>query len=51
MDLFCNEKLYCRVPAEIPYLEKNLFVRYGPKRSQPIRLQGFLINLIPRTNQ
>ena len=39
------------VPAQIPYLEKYLFLRYRPKCSQPIRLQDFLINHISRTNQ
>ena len=42
--------IYC-VPAQIPYLGKFLFLRYGPKRSQPIRLQDFLINHLSRTNQ
>ena len=34
-------KIYviCCVPAQIPYLGKILFLRYGPKCSQPIRLQ------------
>ena len=46
-------KMYiiCCVPAQIPYLGKFLFLRYGPKCSQPIRLQYFLINCISRTNQ
>ena len=46
-------KIYiiCCVPAQIPYLGKFLFLRYGPKCSQPIRLQDFLINYISRTNQ
>ena len=46
-------KIYiiCCVPAQIPYLGKFLFLRYGPKCSQPIRLQDFLINHISRTNQ
>ena len=39
------------VPTQIPYLEKFLFLRYGPKCSQPIRLQYFLINHISRRNQ
>ena len=45
-------KIYiiCCVPAQIPYLWKLLFLKYGPKCSQPIRLQG-LINHISRTNQ
>ena len=39
------------VPVQIPYLGKILFLRYGPKCSQPIRLQDFLINHISRKNQ
>ena len=39
------------VPAQISYLGKILFLRYGQKFSQPIRLQGFLIKLISRANQ
>ena len=39
------------VPAQIPYLGKFLFLRYGPKCSHPIRLQDFLINHISKTNQ
>ena len=30
----------CSVPAQIPYLGKFWFLRYGPKCSQPIRLQS-----------
>ena len=41
---------YC-VPAQIPYLEKFLFLRYGPQCSHPNRLQSFLINHISRTNE
>ena len=41
----------CCVPAQIPYLGKFLFLRYGPKCCQPIRLQYLLINHISRTNQ
>ena len=41
----------CCVPAQIPYLGKFWFLRYGPKCSQPIRLQDFLISHISRTNQ
>ena len=37
--------------AQIPYLEKNFFLRYGSKYSQLIRLQVFLMNHISRTNQ
>ena len=51
--LICSiMKMYiiCYVPAQIPYLEKFWFLRYGPKCPQPIRLQDFLINHIPRTN-
>ena len=45
-------KIYiiCCVPAQIPYLGKFLFQRYGPKCSQLNRLQDFLINHIYRTN-
>ena len=32
------------VPAQIPCLGKFLFLRYGPKCSQQIRLQYFLIS-------
>ena len=41
-------KIYiiCCLPVQIPYLGKFLFLRYGPKCSQPIRLQDFLINHI-----
>ena len=42
--------IYC-VPAQIQHLGKFLFLRYGPKCSQLIRLQGFLINHISRINQ
>ena len=42
--------IICCVPAQIPYLEKFLFLRYGPKCSQPIRLQDLLINHISRSN-
>ena len=46
-------KIYimCCVPALIEYLRKFLFLRYGPKCSQPSRLQDFLINHISRINQ
>ena len=37
-----------RVPAQISYLEKFWFLRCGPKCSQPIRLQDFLIDHISR---
>ena len=42
--------IYC-VSAQIPCLIKFLFLGYGPKCSQPIRLQNFLINHISKTNQ
>ena len=42
--------IICCVPAQIPYFGKFCFLRYGPKCSQPIRLQDFLINHISRTN-
>ena len=50
--MFYNETyiIWC-VPAQIPHLGKISFLRYGPKCSQPIRLQDFLINHISRTNQ
>ena len=38
------------VPAQIPYLGKFWFLRYGQKCSQPIRLQDFVINHFSRTN-
>ena len=41
--------IVCCVPRQIPYYPKFLFVRYGPKCSQPIKLQDFLINYISRT--
>ena len=43
--------IICCVPAQIPYLQKFLFLRYSLKCSQPVRLQEFLINHISRTNQ
>ena len=42
--------IICCVPTQNPYLEIFLFLRYGPKCSQPIRLQDFLINHISRIN-
>ena len=46
-------KIYiiCIGPGQIPYFGKFLFLRYGPKCSQPIRLQNFLISHTSRTNQ
>ena len=43
--MFYN-KIYIvrRVPAQTPCLGKILFLRYGPKCSQPIRLPDYLIN-------
>ena len=41
--------IYC-VPVQMQNLGKFLFLRYVPKCSQPMRLQGFLINHIFRTN-
>ena len=50
-NLFYNENyIICCVPAHIPYLGKFLFLRYGPKWYQPIRLLDFLINHIFRSN-
>ena len=45
-------KIYiiCCVLVQVSYLGKLWFLRYGPKCSQPIRLQNFLINNISRTN-
>ena len=43
--------IICCIPKQIPYLGKFLFLRYGPKCSQPIRFQDFLINHISITNQ
>ena len=43
--------IICSAPAQIKYLGKFLFLRYGLKCFQPIRLQDFLINHISRTNQ
>ena len=42
--------IICFVPTQIPYVGK-MFQRFGPKCSQPIRLQDFLINHVSRTNQ
>ena len=39
------------VSAQIPHLGKFLFLTYGPKCFQPIRLQYFLMNHISKTNQ
>ena len=46
-------KIYiiCCDPAKIQYLGKFLFLIYGLKNPQPIRLQDFLLNHISRTNQ
>ena len=46
-------KIYiiCCVLVQVSYLGKFWFRRYGPKCSQPVRLQDFLINNISRTNQ
>ena len=33
--------IICCVPAQIPYLEKLLFLGYGPKCFQSVRLQDF----------
>ena len=45
-----NLNSWC-VPVQIPYLAKYLFQRYGPKCSQPIRLQYFIINHISRMSE
>ena len=51
--IYSWRKIYiiCCVPAQIPYLGKFLFLRNGPKCSQPVRLHDFLINQVSRTNQ
>ena len=36
--------IFC-VPAQIPNMGKFLFLRYGPKCSQPIRLQGIFLTV------
>ena len=41
----------CCVPAQMHYLGNLLFLRYGPKCWQPIKLQDFFINHISKTNQ
>ena len=43
--------IICCVPAQLPCLGKFLFLRYGPKCYQPIRLQDIIINHISRKNQ
>ena len=43
--------IICCVPAQIPFLGKFLFLRYGPKCFQPIRLQDFWTNHISRPNE
>ena len=48
---FQNRWPPCSILAQIPYLGRFLFHSYGPKCSQPIKLQGFFINHIPRTDQ
>ena len=44
-------KLYLLVPVQILYLGKFLFLRYGSKSSQPIRMPDFLMNHISKPNQ
>ena len=46
-------KIYiiCCVSTQIPYLGEFLLLRYGPKCSQPIRLQDLLIERRRRTNR
>ena len=53
MEICSTTKIYiiCCVPAQILYLGKFWFLRYGPKCSQSVRSQYFLINHISRTNQ
>ena len=50
LNLFYNYVI-CYIPEQTPYLGKFLFLKYGPKCSQIMRLQDFLINHISRTNQ
>ena len=45
-----NDIISC-VPAQISYLGKFLFLRYGPQCSQSIQLPDFLVNHISKTNQ
>ena len=45
-----NIYIICCAPAQISCLGKFWFLKYGPKCSQPIRLQDFLIIHISRTN-
>ena len=47
----CIFRFFCCVPVQSPYLGKFLFLTYGTKCSQPIRLQDFLINHTFRRNQ
>ena len=51
--LFYNENWYYFLCSctQIRYLEKILYLRYGPKSSQPIRLQDFQNNYTSRTNR
>ena len=51
--IWSKMKIYisCCVPAKMLHLENFLFLRYGQKCSEPIRLQNFLINHISRSNQ
>ena len=47
LNLFYNENLYYLLcSCTNPIFGKNVFLRYGPKCSQPIRLQEFLVNHI-----
>ena len=39
--------IICYAPAQIPYLGRFWFLRYGPKCSQPIRLQEFSSTISP----
>ena len=43
--------IICCVPGQIPYLGKSLSLRYGPKYSQPITLQDYLIKHISKIIQ
>ena len=46
--MFYNENLFLLFSCTNPNF---LFLRYGPKCSQPIRLQVFILSPISRTNQ
>ena len=52
LNLFYNENLLFAVSLHKPHIcEKSFSWGYGPKCSQPIRLQDSLINHISRANE